>query len=65
MWRTATGTHESAKACEELSGLAAGLQRMVSQFRLERNGGLESGEIPLAKRGWKSLRHEMAAIPLK
>ena len=41
----ASGAHQSAKACQELSGLALDLQNLVSQFKIAHhgNGGFASG----------------------
>ena len=36
---SASGAQQSARACNELSGLALDLQKVVSQFKLSQNGG--------------------------
>ena len=35
---SAVGAQESAKACQDLSGLALDLQKMVATFKLGNNG---------------------------
>jgi methyl-accepting chemotaxis protein len=35
---TASGAHQAARACQDLSGLALDLQKVVGQFKLQRNG---------------------------
>lgn len=50
---SADGAQQSEKACQDLSGLAFGLRKLVGNFRLPQNGGLkdnmsaEAGETPL------------------
>jgi methyl-accepting chemotaxis protein len=51
---TSAGTLDSAKACAELSRLAAQMQELVSQFRLERSTGTEQDAIPSVAHGWKT-----------
>jgi methyl-accepting chemotaxis protein len=40
---SAAGAQQSARACNELSGLALDLQKVVSQFKLNSNGGRANG----------------------
>jgi len=50
---SAVGSQESAKACQELSGLALDLQKMVSRFRLDDRSGRpgSTGHFRAAREG--------------
>jgi methyl-accepting chemotaxis protein len=50
---TTTETQQSAGACAELSRLAAQMQELVSQFRLERGPGSEAEGKAATAHGWK------------
>jgi len=41
---SAVGAQQSAKACQDLSGLALDLQKMVGNFKLENAGAYAAGD---------------------